>query len=246
MEVCRWKVDREKQNAGCLWNGRGHSTVLNAWVFFQEQQGQRRAEPAPGSSRRKSGPNWAELQVSAACRQGAPQPFLLLSWSRRLTSPGPVEDAGHKSSFVWRWRLRAHGLTKRLGPGASEGRRRGGGEGREGLDPEPGTSPPYTCQWPQATGFLKLAGDERLRWRVGRSACFLGLSSATVPQAIPALSATGYDRQEQDPAPSPKSLCSFRGSGLNPQCVQAGWSYSRGTIPTQQEASTGDGSFLLS
>lgn len=81
--------------------------------------------------------------------------------------------------------------------------------GREGLDPGPGTSPPYTCQWPQATGFLMLAGDERLWWRVGRNARFLGLSSDPVPQAIPAVSAMGYNRQEQDPAPSPNPCLSF-------------------------------------
>lgn len=141
----------------------------------------------------RSAPTGRSSRSLPPAARGRHSPFSLgLSWSRRLTSPGPVEDAGHKSSFVWHWRLRARGLTKPLGPGASEGRRRGGG-GREGLDPGPGTSPPYTCQWPEATGFLRLAGDERLWWRIGRSACFLGLSSAPVPQAIPAISATGYD-----------------------------------------------------
>lgn len=118
-----------------------------------------------GAVGERPAPTGRPSEASATGRQGAPQPVLSAAelvteadvtgsrggrWTQKqlcvaLEAPRPRPD---KAAGFWSER-------------GSAPRRRG----REGLDPGPGTSPPYTCQWPQATGFLMLAGDERLWWR---------------------------------------------------------------------------------
>lgn len=69
-------------------------------------------------------PAWgSEGSASAFGRQRAPKPAP--GRSRRVTSSGLAEAAGHKGSFVGRRRLRARGRTKRPGLGSAP-RRRGG------------------------------------------------------------------------------------------------------------------------
>lgn len=75
----------------------------------------------------------------------------LSGWSRRLTSAGPAEAAGHKGSFVRRRRLRGHPETELLGQGAGRGRRRGGGEGGR-VEPQPRDPAPAHLPVPRTFG----------------------------------------------------------------------------------------------
>lgn len=158
----------------------------------RNSRGSRGPSPLLGAVGEGPAPAGRGSAASAAGRQGAPQPV--------LSAAELVTDADVSGSRGGRWtqkqlcvaleapRPRPNKAAGSWGERGSAPRRRG----REGLDPGPGTSPPYTCRWPQAPGFLMLAGDERWRW-VGRSACLLWLSSAPDPQAIPAISSRGHD-----------------------------------------------------
>lgn len=70
--------------------------------------------PLPGGVRRRAFP------PSAARGRGSPR-LAPPGWSRRLTSSGPAEAAGHKGRFVGRRRDKA----ARAGVGASEAGRAG-------------------------------------------------------------------------------------------------------------------------
>lgn len=97
-------------------------------------EGSVKGSPLPGGARRRA------LPPSAARGRGGPR-SAPPGWSRRLTSSGPAEAAGHKGSFVGRRRDKA----ARAGVGASEAGRAGPAGGhRRG----PGTPPPHTCQSP--------------------------------------------------------------------------------------------------
>lgn len=131
----------------------------------RSSKGSRALSLLQGAVGERPAPTGRPSEASATGRQGAPQPVLSAAelvteadvtgsrggrWTQKqlcvaLEAPRPRPD---KAAGFW-------------GERGSAPRRRG----REGLDPGPGTSPPYTCQWPQATGFLMLAGDERLWWR---------------------------------------------------------------------------------
>lgn len=218
------------------------STQLNARVFFQEQQGQPGTEPASGRARPNSGLEWAELRSG---RQGAPQPFLgaaeLVTEADVTGSRGGRRTQKQLCVALEALRSRPDKAAGSWGVWGSAPQRRG----REGLDSGRGTSPPYTCQWSQATRPPMLAGDERLWRRSEGVSASSGLSPAQFlrPFRLPLpLGTTNKNRILCHPQ-VPVFLQRLR---PEPQCVQAGWSCSRATIPPQQEASTGDGSFLLS
>lgn len=171
----------------------------------------------PGRLGERPAPTGRGSEASVSGRQGAPQP--VLSAAAELVTQTDV--TGSRGGRLTQKQLCVALEAPRPRPDKAAGSWGGRGSaprrrGREGLDPGPGTSPPYTCQWPQATEPLMLAGDERLWRRVGRSACFL--------RPLPRPSSSGhsgylYQRVQLTRPGScaiPKSLSFFRGSGLNP------------------------------
>lgn len=111
---------------------------------------------------------------AAAGRQGAPKP--VLSAAAELVTQADV--TGSRGGRLTQKQLCVALEAPRPRPDKAAGSwgRRGSAprrRGREELDPGPETSPPYTCQWPQATGPLMLAGDERLWRQASRKECLL-------------------------------------------------------------------------
>lgn len=167
MGVCHWlhwKVDVEnkaKGSADC-WAERSAKCLSFLPGTAGAAAGLRLLPRGLGE---RPAPTGRSSEASAAGRQGAPQP--VLSAAAELVTQADV--TGSRGGRLTQKQLCVALEAPRPRPDKAAGSWGGRGSaprrrGRERLDRGPGTSPPYTCQWPQATGPLMLAGDERL-WR---------------------------------------------------------------------------------
>lgn len=180
-------------------------------------RGSRGLRLLPGGLGERPAPTGRGSEVYAAGRQGAPQS--VLSAAAELVTQADVTGSRGGRLTQKQLCVALEAPRPRLDKAAGSWGGRGSAprrRGRERLDPGPGTSPPYTCQWPQATRPLMLAGDERLWRQVGRSASF--------PRPLPSPSSSGHSGYlchsvqltRTGSHAIPKSLSFFRGSGLNP------------------------------
>lgn len=218
------------------------------------QQGPVRAEHQEDSgkdgSRRGGTPGPAPPVPAARGRRNLCSALPGRSW--RLTSPGSAEAAGHKDSFVRQRRLCTSCRTKLPAPGlagvgAAEAERKGLGLG-------PRAPPPHTCGCPAAADPRLLAGDEIL-WPPGSE----GDQRPPPPPASfwpqvlgPIWPPLPLTDKKRNPRPSQDTCFPSEAQAwipLSSRCAGGGWggeSCPSVPMPSQQEASAGDGSFPLS